>query len=59
MWDGYGGFETIPEGRKTTFVETVPENPTVFDVLGRQNFDEYGNVKPLQREHLSLPTAYE
>ena len=59
MWDGFGGFETIPEGRKTTFADPVPENPTVIDVLGRHNFDEYGNVKPLQREHLSLPNTNE
>jgi hypothetical protein len=47
MWDGYGGFETIPEGRKTTFVDSGVENPTVIDVLGRHHFDEYGNIKPL------------
>ncbi len=59
MWDGYGGFETIPEGRKTTFADPVPENPNVMDVLGRQYFDEYGNVKPLQKEHLSVLNAHE
>jgi len=39
MMDGYGGYETIPEGRKTTFVDSGVQNPTVIDLIGRQHFD--------------------
>jgi len=30
-----------------------------MDVLGHHHFDEYGNIRPLQREHLSLQVANE
>jgi len=55
--DGFGNYVSIPgDGRKTVFTEHEPLNPGVFDILGRHNFDEFGNVRPFEKADLRMPT---